>query len=387
MTIVCHLCESPSMHLFSSYKRFKRITSDCRPWRSGGRLAQCETCGTIQKVVDEGFRKTIADIYATYTMYELAEGEDQQFFDQSTGVSMARSERILRWVNERYPFQKNGRLLDIGSGNGALLRIMSRLMPEWDLAASELTDKYRTSIQAIPRCEGLFTCPLSDIPGKFDLITMNNVIEHVIDPHQMLQQIIEKLKPSGHLLVETVNLEQNPFDLLQADHCSHFTKATLSNLLINAGYEVKEVWDDCIPKEITIYASNDKAECQIDKSDIERIRWIVTKNLEWLARFSMAAHRIVKKNELGIFGTTIAGTWLYAEIVGSAAYFVDEDPHKIDKTYLGKPVYSPASLPAGRRVFLAFPFVVADRVATRLKTLRPDVDWILPPPENLRLNI
>jgi len=378
--MVCHLCGFDSLFVYPVYEHFKRITSDCRPWQAGGQLAQCERCGTVQKVVDGIFQKTIAEIYTTYTMYELAEGQDQQFFDQSSGKNIPRSERILDWVNERHPFQKHGRLLDIGSGNGALLRIMSRMMPGWDLAASELTDKYRASIESIPRCEGLYTCPLSEIPGQFDLIIMNNVIEHIIDPREMLQQIGQKLKPKGHLLVETVNLEQSPFDLLQADHCSHFTRTSLTHLLVSAGYTVEAAWDDCIPKELTLYAVYSGKQGEIALSYPPFSKQIVSQNLDWLSRFSASAQRFRKKGEMGIFGTTIAGTWLFAELAGDVAFFVDEDPHKINKTYLGKPVYSPQSLPAGKRVFLAFPTPVAERVAVRLKSTRTDIEWILPPP-------
>jgi SAM-dependent methyltransferase len=377
--MVCHLCASKSLFVFSNYEQFKRITSDCRPWQAGGQLALCEQCGTVQKVVDEGFQETIAEIYATYTMYELAEGQDQQFFDQSSGVSIARSERILRWVNERYPFQYHGRLLDLGSGNGALLRIMSRLMPEWDLAATELTDKYRASIESIPRCEGLYTCPLSEIPGRFDLIIMNNVIEHIINPREMLQEIGQKLKPDGRLLVETVNLAQSPFDLLQADHCSHFTMTSLTGLLMSAGFAVQAAWDDCVPKELTIYVGYDGKQRKIAPANIPSSRQIVTQNLDWLSRFSISARQFRKQGELGIFGTTIAGTWLFAELAGDAAYFVDEDPYKINKTYLDKPVFSPQTLPSGRSVFLALPFPVAKKVSTRLNSIRPDIIWILPP--------
>ena len=378
-SLICHLCSSPGLIEFDQFPNFQRITSDCRPWPAGGRLAVCPNCGTVQKIVDDSFKATIDQIYDTYAMYELAEGEDHLFFDQASGQSTPRSERILSWVRNFFPFKMTGRLLDIGCGNGALLKAMARLQPDWKLAGSELTDHYQQVVENIPGCEGLYTCSLAEIPGMFDLITMNNVIEHIPSPSQMLHEISTILKPDGWLLIETVNLHQNPFDLLQADHVNHFTPETLSDLLNRSGYQVIGIWDNCIPKEITLLASRGSTPNPPPLNSIEQVRGNVQRNLDWLKQTSDYVRQASQKNSLGLFGTTIVATWLFAELEGKVDFFVDEDPHKVNKLYMGKPVITPDAIPDGSAVFLAFSTALAEKIHLRLQEAYPHTKFICPP--------
>lgn len=80
--------------------------------------------------------------------------------------------------------------------------------------------------------------------------------------------------------------------------------------------------------------------------------------------------------QFGIFGTSIAATWLDAETRQAAAFFVDEDLQRVGKLHLDRPVFSPAAVPDGATVLLALPAVVAGPVVKRLRALRPQVQFI-----------
>jgi hypothetical protein len=50
-------------------------------------------------------------------------------------------------------------------------------------------------------------------------------------------------------------------------------------------------------------------------------------------------------------------------------FFVDEDPHRIGQTYLGKPVVAPATVASGSTVFLALAPTLAGAIRERLSHL------------------
>jgi hypothetical protein len=87
-------------------------------------------------------------------------------------------------------------------------------------------------------------------------------------------------------------------------------------------------------------------------------------------------HDLASTGRIGLFGTSIAGTWLASEVGERVAFFVDEDPARIGRKYLDRPVHSPADVPPGSRVFVGLPPVVATGICTRLA--RSGVEFIPP---------
>ena len=61
------------------------------------------------------------------------------------------------------------------------------------------------------------------------------------------------------------------------------------------------------------------------------------------------------------------------------AYFVDEDPHRFGKPYMGAPVVAPADVPDDLTVFVAQPPSVAREIAKRLATEFPGPSWVACP--------
>ena len=62
------------------------------------------------------------------------------------------------------------------------------------------------------------------------------------------------IEATGLLLIEVPDAELNPFDIVVADHASHFSKTTISAVVRSAGYEVIACGNLVVPKEITLLA-------------------------------------------------------------------------------------------------------------------------------------
>ena len=77
----------------------------------------------------------------------------------------------------------------------------------------------------------------------------------------------------------------------------------------------------------------------------------------------------INGRQFGIFGSSIAGTWLYSELTADVSFFVDEDPQRAGKMHLGLPILLPQNVPEGSLVFVALPHSVAYTVSTRLREI------------------
>jgi SAM-dependent methyltransferase len=376
----CHVCGAAALAAVPGYEAFRRVTSDCRPWPANGRLCVCAACGIVQKPVDAGWRDEAAAIYSNYEVYHQSGGVEQAVFSPR-GAAAARSVRVAEAMRANAAPPARGRLLDIGCGNGALLRAFHADAPDWALAGLELDGRNRAAIESVPGVQALFTGGPADAPGTFDAITMIHALEHIPDPQQYLESIKQKLNPGGILVLEQPHFIENPFDLLIADHCSHFSGETLTNLLNAAGFETTYLATDWIPREITAIARRTGYITEIEPADSAISLKAAAACLKWLGAARAAARAAAGAGSLGVFGTSIAATWLFAELGGRAAFFVDEDSARAGREFMGRPVFAPAGAPAGSRVFTPVPPSMAGNIVSRLKIagLTP----VLPPVFNV----
>lgn len=81
-----------------------------------------------------------------------------------------------------------------------------------------------------------------EIEKKFDIIWMSHVLEHLIRPDLFLQKIQKNLNDNGIFFIEVPNSENKKLLkklIPSVPHTFHFTKKSLMNIVVNAGYEVE----------------------------------------------------------------------------------------------------------------------------------------------------
>ncbi len=111
---------------------------------------------------------------------------------------LAKQLRYLHYV-------PNGKLLDVGCGNGLYLANMKKW--GWHVEGLEIDPKAVEQARNLGFTvhEGcLENCHLKN--ASFDAITLNHVIEHVHDPSQLLRECCRILKPGGVLVAITPNV-------------------------------------------------------------------------------------------------------------------------------------------------------------------------------------
>ena len=375
-TYKCQLCENTDLTVVSGFNAFSRITSDSKPWPKGGNIGVCKTCGCVQKILDDSWHQDVSKIYNNYTIYHMANGCEQQVFNGLK--SEPRSKSILSVIDKNLHFPSHGTLLDIGCGNGGMLRSAQEILPNWILAGSEFNEKHRAQIEMIKNVKSFFTCSLDKILDTYDLVTIIHVLEHIINPRNILNQISHILNKNGFLLIEVPNLLENPFDLLIVDHVVHFTLKLLTNLLRLSGFEISFSSETAIVKEITICARlSMKVPCK-QSIQYQNNLLLVENHISWLNKLVNKSRDVAQKTKPGIFGTSNAGTWLFQELFGAVSFFIDEDPNRIGTKYMGIPVLAPTTAPRGSTIIFPFPTKIANRLALKFK----NDDFVLVIPDN-----
>lgn len=338
----------------------------------------CGACGCVQKAIDAGWLAEVDRIYGDYSIYFQSDGVEQSVFDSDSGQGSLRSTRLLEALAARFELAAEGRMLDLGCGSGAMLRAFSRFAPGWRLAGSELSDTTRSAVESIERVEALYVGEPEQIPGSFDILTMSHLLEHIPRPKEYLARLLDKLNPGGLLVIEVPNYLQNPFDLLVADHSTHFTIRTAAEVIRRAGYRVMAAETDWVPKELSIVALKPTSEVEKTRAEGASDSFnVATRMVGWLKQTAGWARECARKGRFGIFGTSIAATWLCAEVGDAVSFFVDEDPSRIGREFMGRDVYHPSEVPGGSHVFIGLPTIMAEALAHRLA--KSDVEFYLPP--------
>jgi SAM-dependent methyltransferase len=151
-------------------------------------------------------------------------------------AAIADARNYIQWQIEPFIPYLQGRILEVGIGHGSFAPLLRQhgAYVGIDIDA----DSVGYARQRFPGDE-FAVCDILDesnlktiLPNGADAIISINVLEHIEDDHRALGNLIETLRPGGHLLlnVPALMLLYNDLDRL-AGHHRRYTKARLRHLL------------------------------------------------------------------------------------------------------------------------------------------------------------
>lgn len=162
---------------------------------------------------------------------------------------------LTRWLIRRNLKQRekfyaslignSGSILDVGSGEGTHFDVWTE-EKAWDIRGFEFNEAAATLGRARGRDIETATLETYDTKGKkFDLIIVNHLLEHVVDPYDTVVRAYALLAPGGYLVGETPNIASLDFALFKTywggchwpRHLHQFSRETLGAMFHRAGFK------------------------------------------------------------------------------------------------------------------------------------------------------
>ena len=204
------------------------------------------------KISDDKWIKEINIIYKNYDTFSLPGFNDQVVMDAHTNKLEPRCKILLSNLKNFIKINKNDLCLDYGCGRGAMLNAISNVCD--NLFGFDHDDTHEGYLSKIKNFKSLYTSRSAIPKQNFNLITMVHSFEHFVNPFDDLIFASELLKDEGFLFIQVNDTRLNPFEVLVADHLTHFEPGTLSKMIEKAGFKVVSVDNNWVTKEISMLA-------------------------------------------------------------------------------------------------------------------------------------
>jgi SAM-dependent methyltransferase len=263
----CPLCASDSYELFLQTR--------------GLEIVSCSGCGhvysrnVIRADIDrDRYRQADSPIAECYPSLKAS-----SFY---ASIESARNDYYVG-LCEQFVVGDKGGWLDIGSGNGSLLR--NAFQRGWRVSGVEPNPIWKNSEEysGIPLSTGFFP---DDLPGgvKYECISLLDVLEHQEDPVALLKAVYNVLLPGGVVFVQVPNLnslliqvEGAASSIFCPGHWGYFDSAHLAEAGRQAGLELLET--DTVITELDRISTYDDMRVRTSLEKLTRREWPDSTNL------------------------------------------------------------------------------------------------------------
>lgn len=157
---------------------------------------------------------------------------------------LEKSARQVRELRARTGLD-SGRVLDIGSGYGYFRVALGEAGYRHDgLELSEFARRVASRSYGLTTYGGTLAEHWRDWESRYDAVTLFDLIEHVVDPVELLEQVAFTLRPGGVLAVKTPNLDCPEaqvfgphYHSLKREHLAFFSPGSLTAAARAAGFQ------------------------------------------------------------------------------------------------------------------------------------------------------
>jgi len=168
---------------------------------------------------------------------EMAEAEEAHWWFQGR-------RKILAEVISRLHLPREARILELGSGTGGNLEMLSHFGQVTAVEANAMARaiSVRKSWGTVKVLPGFLPDGLPDLEQKFDLVCLFDVLEHVEEDEKTLVVVRNLLGPSGIIVITVPAFAKlwGPHDE-QLHHKRRYERAELQAKLIRAGFAISKL--------------------------------------------------------------------------------------------------------------------------------------------------
>lgn len=179
---------------------------------------------------------------SVYTNIDIEVSKSKSHFDITRRINL-----VQKYIENK----EKAKVLEIGTGYGFFIKEME--MEGYQIEGIEISQSRRDIARDICNSSIYHYNLLKEVPqemvGKYDIIVMFQVLEHIPDPNLFLKNVRNLLKNEGKVIIEVPNLNDHLlgiskeyFDFFyQEAHISYFAPKSLEVLLNQCGYKNTEV--------------------------------------------------------------------------------------------------------------------------------------------------
>ena len=352
----CSICGETLGHSLYHANAGNSLTSLCRLHPAATVVRACPRCGHLQT-------NAISDVSNFYDNdYDiLVESEDEdQIYEVVEGKPVFRTTHQVETIKSIMDLDRPLKLLDYGCAKSSTIRalcaakkslvphlydVSSRYVPYWRMFAPP----ERWAIKHLPE----------KWKGYFDVVTSFFSLEHIPRVAESIREISTLLKPHGMFYAIVPNVMANIADFVVVDHCNHFAESSLRYLLSSSGMTIGRIdatshngaFVLTAMRNIDCPGNGDSQPIEIEPSsvaatlvELERI------GLYWrtcASRIHEFESRLTPNDKVAIYGAGFYGAFIRASMLHPERIVchLDQNPFLLGKTFEGRPVLPPASLP------------------------------------------
>lgn len=231
-TLNCWICDSNDLEVVK-HSNVSEITSEQDyslvnfDYGLTGELHGCKKCGFVQWS------------YFDHSLELYERLEDREF----ELIKKARTIQQKKVLLEIKKYKSTGKLLDVGAGNGLLIKEATKLGYEAEgIEPSEWFYK-KAKEKGLQIYNG--TLPHPDIKRLYDIVTIIDTLEHIPYPVNTLKEVRKVLKDDGIAVVIVPDIECLAAKVLKwkwwnykPGHIAYFNKKTLELAFNKAGFKL-----------------------------------------------------------------------------------------------------------------------------------------------------
>ncbi len=133
-------------------------------------------------------------------------------------------------------------ILDIGCGEGSLLKTLSERHPAAALMGAELSHTaLNLARAALPRASfDVLDVSKGALPRTFDLVVCSDVVEHIDDDQSAIDNMAAMTAPGGHAVIATLQGRMRAFEK-DVGHVRNYAPGELEDKMRRAGFTVDRV--------------------------------------------------------------------------------------------------------------------------------------------------
>lgn len=222
----CPLCgNSHFTHLLSNDRYFMGILT-----------VGCNVCGLVQtnpRPSEDGINLFYQRDYRRF--YQGVSDPDEKYIYEMNKKERLRD--VSKYLKNTAPINLNIDILDIGCSEGAFFIELREAGFTGVFYGIEPNPKFREYASRLSYVKTL--SELSHMRDKVDLVVLNHVFEHFLNPDKYLKLIRDVMNESAILYIDVPDADEySSIDDIHLAHVFHFTVRTLSLLVEKSGFSV-----------------------------------------------------------------------------------------------------------------------------------------------------